>query len=613
MARATLGPVPSVVLQWIARLRRSVTLHPAFRAQRAYPEWYAQPSLAGRRRPLLALLLVGLFGVTAARHQLISGDPAAYVELAHSLASGAGYSFDGVPHTYYPPGLPLALTPVVTVAGMNVAAAQVYVAVWAAVALLIVFAYLERRGDSPATGITLFLVLSSGFYAVATTSVRSEPLYLVAVFLLLLGLERRPVGSGATGVWLVSLAVVGAAVPAIRTVGVAMLAALGASVLQSAVRARRRQLPWHTAVGGLVAAMLGGLAFVVLWQTWILHHGMAGSYAAGLALKDPHVPDEGPATLADIVSRVVTNAATQSAHLGELASNVPWLQTMWSSPVVLLLCPIILMGWAQEFRRALPVAAWYVLFYVGIILVWPYNEGTRFLVPILPLLAMFAVRGAPLALPRLSRMLPGLSAVGIVGAAIEIHAADVASRQRVAVLGFWIMGLVTSTAVALRSRERWTSLPKEWRIAFLATLGAMYGALGVRAIGQMAWANVAGTTRQSTEVIRGSLPWIAANTGPDDRIMTQWPWGVHFYTRRHAVLFPVTADPHELCVALAASRPTYLLVTDTLTSSYYRPTETERFGALERTFPGALHLVFQYGMGRIYRVGAAATQGHCGG
>jgi hypothetical protein len=515
--------------------------------------------LAAARHLIAALLLIEFFVLTAARRQLITGDPATYIELARNIISGAGYTIDGVSHTFYPPGFPLALTPVVALAGTNVAAAQLYVAAWAAIALLLTYAYLERRGDVPAVAITLYLIFNVGFYAVASAVVRSEPVYIAATVGLLLLLERPPGDRVPTSGWLAAATLVAISIPAIRTVGVAMAAALAITALHVAIRRSGARAPRDRTLSGLLAAAAGGSASVAAWQMWVRHHG--GGYRTLFVLKDPLVPDEGIATMQDWAHRVLTDGAMLASRLAELVTNVWWEHAPSLVAVLLVLFPLIARGWLLEFKRSVPVAAWYVLFYIAVLLVWPFEEGTRYVVPILPLLAVFAVRGALESTRLLARALPSVRHAG---------------RS-------WLLGL--------------------------AALGGAYGLIGASRIGHLAREDVIGTRPNPAEFIRGALPWIIAHTRPGDRIMTFNVAAIHFYTGRHTMDFPVTGDPFRMCRAFAAARPDYLLVTDAPLP--YRPTQRERVALLDGMAPGALELVHAYSAGRIYRVGSALETWPC--
>ena len=560
-------------------------------------------------RAILALAIAVLVAATAARGQLVSGDPATYVGLAQSLASGAGYYFNGAPHTSYPPGFPLALTPVVAIFGLNVTAAQVYVGLWAVLSLLTILAYLKKRREAISTAVTVFILLNGYLYLLATTSIRSEPVFMTVLFALLLSLEGGPSSSVGRPLWLVSLILLGAAIPATRAVGIAILPALVASALQAWTRDIRGGNPVTLKrVEGLCAAGLGALIFTVWWRLWI----SGASYESFMVLRNPHVPDEGLATIGDLAGRIIQNVRIQSAHLGELASNIGWLQPTWSSPAVLLLSPIVMVGCLDELRRPVSIAGWYTLSYVGIILLWPFDEGGRFLAPILPLFAVFAIRGAIIVRPRFWRMLAVAAVLGIGISAIEMRTGGAISRQQVAWLAAWVGSLLLCGTISLWRRVSATPFPNRgYRSLAVASFAGLYVALGVWSIGQRAWSNVAGLTLSPYEVTRGAISWIAGHTRASDRIMTQWWQGIHLHTGRLTIQMPVTGDPVKLCTALDALRPEYVLVTDPPGSSYFRPTEAERFAIIERLYPISFKLVHGYQGGRIYQFSPPTAHTDC--
>src|SRR5262245_6833511 len=98
------------------------------------------------RLALLALLLALAPLLYAAIRPVWTIDPDAslYVSLARSLAAGDGYTLDGVPHTKYPPGLPILLSGVVRVAGPE-AYAGFHAALVTALLLAVLLAYAVTR------------------------------------------------------------------------------------------------------------------------------------------------------------------------------------------------------------------------------------------------------------------------------------------------------------------------------------------------------------------------------------------------------------------------------------------------------------------------------------
>jgi predicted membrane-bound mannosyltransferase len=67
---------------------------------------------------LCALAAAVYFGITSGTWK-ITPDSAIYVGLAEALADGRGYTFQGLPVTKYPPGLPIILSGIISAWGRN--------------------------------------------------------------------------------------------------------------------------------------------------------------------------------------------------------------------------------------------------------------------------------------------------------------------------------------------------------------------------------------------------------------------------------------------------------------------------------------------------------------
>src|SRR5271157_3114106 len=64
---------------------------------------------SGRRTFLLAVIVTLQFCMIVTSSWKATPDSALYLALGESLARGEGYVFNGEPHTFVPPGLPLML------------------------------------------------------------------------------------------------------------------------------------------------------------------------------------------------------------------------------------------------------------------------------------------------------------------------------------------------------------------------------------------------------------------------------------------------------------------------------------------------------------------------
>lgn len=344
---------------------------------------------------LAALAAVYLLG--ARRDPLLAGDEAWYVGLARSLGEGAGYTLDGLAHAVYPPGLPLVLVPAVERWGVDPPALFAYTTVWSLVCLGAVALWLRSRSDVARAAPYLWFVLASVAVFDVFTDLRSEGLFLGVWGLLfaLLEVGARPPGETRRPLFLWAVAgaglVLGAALPAVRTIGVALPAALGVALV--ATRLRRERPPRTWAVGA-ASALVGGLLYQVWWKGRTLRFDHDRAYGSLLTMVDPHEPDLGAAGPLQLVERVLDQSAVQLGHGVEILTNVTPLHPFFFGAPQVVLAILVGAGVVAELRRPNPVAGWFFLAYGSILALWPFDEGTRFLVPVLPLLLLFVVRGA---------------------------------------------------------------------------------------------------------------------------------------------------------------------------------------------------------------------------
>lgn len=325
-------------------------------------------------------VVLGCLSLTAGHNW--GDDFALYVRQAQSLAEGTAAHFADAnrftnEHTVvalgplaYPWGYPLLLSPVYAVFGLNfIAFKAVNVAGYAA-ALLCLGALFAPRLPRPLFLLMLGLFAVSPAMLGALDNVLSD-IPFMAVSLLGLALLDRLFVAEAGGPyrrWLLGLT--GAAVgfaALVRTNGMLLFPVL----LLCQVVAARRPAPggWRgNAVDVLLPYATAGVLLLAV-NAWLPDGGM--SHAAML---HPNL------------KIVLGNAAYYFRLPAE------FLNCAGSLPVSALLLVLGLIGWAEVGRREYHFSA-YVGLTVGMYLVWPAQQGLRFLYPVLPFLAYFVVRG----------------------------------------------------------------------------------------------------------------------------------------------------------------------------------------------------------------------------
>jgi hypothetical protein len=567
------------------------------------------------RRVLISFALT--FPLLVARSQFLTGDGTYYVGLAQSLASGHGYTLMGQPHTTYPPGLPLLLAPFAALGGANVVLMQIVIAAFAAVSLVAVLAFLSTYDPRAELIVGVLATLSFSLFSLATTGIRTELPYLAASAFALRLVWSPPEKIGAS--WaLVVLSGLTVATVLFRTIGTVLPAAF----LIAWVHRRIRRCPRTWTDRALLVGGGVGLLTACLWFAWTTTKGSSG-YVGLLLMNDPHQPDLGTATVASMLARIPTSLAIQITHLAELATGMRSSLATWLSPVTVALAALLGIGLSCELRGQIPVLGWYVMGYWLILLVWPFDEGVRFVLPIFPFSILLVWRGSIWALRRahVDSGATGSSSAGDGEAASHRRSGWLAVAA--VALSFLAMILLRVQDFPLRSRQGsaiaagWLIIcaiaSYLWRSGRSIHLGSWARRTPILFLACYATLNLAHTVPDAASQFRGhdtgavgmrpAIEWLRHHAAPGDVIMAQFAEAVYFYTGLNSVRMPVTRDRRALLIALRESRATYLLINDTPESPYYYPTEVERFALLQAEAGSEqFDLVYRFPAGTIYRV-----------
>ena len=583
---------------------------------------------AATRRAAVVLLVLGvaLYPTTRLRIFTFDSDASAYIGAARSMLSGHGYSLNGEP-TEYPPGTSILIEPFVHAGrpflGAGIAGLHVYMALFGVAGFLVSFAFMRNRDEPLAFWLCLMIWANAAYYMSATGGVSSDVPYLVFSMSFLLWFERgEDAGErkGALG-WLLGVVLLVMAM-LLRSVSIALI---GGLALTTAVRWRRNRsrmaLP-------LVTLGVAVLAFLV---SSFLNHSQ-GSYISQLLMVDPHQPDLGQASFGTFLGRAPVFLAERGAALTQALTNYPWFQRALLVPPVLLAVVCCITGWVQDVRSN-ELAGWYVLCYVGVMLFWPYGEGTRFLVPVLPLFLVYGARGSRTAF-RWMAAAPGtrLTWVGLAAACgFVILLGNVPSAMRGANRLAWLTGrwgveyeasLVFWPAAAVlafflaakRSRPAVARQPgattgRRLGRAAAASYLAAYGILGFGQIRDRVRYNlhVHPETMLRATARRAAI-WINAHADPGDRIMADDREALVLTTDRHVELLPATGiHPSRYAIALCRERPRYVVVNDSVRHPNLLPQDPERLIIMQRVFPGSFRLVQRLAEVSIYEVDTASA------
>ena len=571
---------------------------------------------------LLLLAVSSIYLLTTSTTYKFGSDTSCYIGLARSLANGSGYYFNGRPHTQYPPGFPLYLTLPVYFVGTDIGYLQRLIAVTAIAALFVTFGYYFKRDSRLRLLPCLLMVISPTFYSLATSSISSEIPYTLASVAFLYWFESLSTSrTGAARVaYILGGVILLLATLAFRAIGVAMLSALLLTAVTLRVRHNRTHAHRNNILIVIVLIAAVGFAYVVVWGYWTTSRAspfypgeFMQSYLTQVRLQDPHRPDLGPASLYTIVARIPLNLLCTTGHGAELLSNIPWIKVRWFSPIIIITLCLCAVGLWREFMRTNPLAAWYTVSYVSILAIWPFNEGPRFVLPLLPLLFLFAGYGivsisrliVSLSLDFVRRAWLAIGALGVILWFLEIKQTSLLFSKQDWVNGMVWAALMLICLIPRRIQEQTLVLlrrrPITWMWTLILVFAVAYSAMGVQAISSQVAENLfPDTTRMLHAPTMYAATWLAQNTSPGDTVMAQNANSVHFMTGRLVIPLPVTNDPDLLRLAVMLTHPRFLVINDPQKDPYFLPEEVDRLKILMQLFPDQLCLRHQYSGGRIF-------------
>ncbi len=563
------------------------------------------------QRPIIVVCLIfaAAWGFFWARGQVYENyDPVANVGLAKSLFDGEGYTFMGEPHTVYPPGIPVILALTAPYWMPDLSASQAVVSFFSVFSLAAVLIFWLAYCPLVLAIGAILITFSSVFFDLATINLRTELPYIFATAgaLGLLELARHKRIPFVPAALAIPPLVVLAA--ASRTIGLALPLALLAALLHRRVFTRVKFDRFDLLLALNAAA---GLAFCIGWLVWCSTH-RSESYVDLLFLKNPHQPDIGLASPIDILGRIPLRLATEFTHYGEVLTNtVVWLKPLFFSPVVVLLAGLSAVGIYRQMNTPNPTVAWYTLGYLGILSIWPFNEGQRFIFPLVPMLLLLTYSGLSGVAARFSGTADGLRRAArlVVVASIcfagltlvEIVLSGSASKQNWASCGAWLALAACGALVATKIRLNLEWIEQGARLALSAGL-VLYLAVGIAQIYPNARTNLHERLTDSSSGIKVGLAWLSANARPNDVVTAEFAPAVFLYSGLVARDLPKTSDPKTLVDSLNRAGTDYLLILHPDEFPYYLPTETERVAIIQKEEPGRLELVYQFDDGEIYRV-----------
>jgi hypothetical protein len=577
------------------------------------------------RADLLAWALaigVGAFLLLTPLRDNLTGDAVRYMGLANAIADGEGYVFNFRPHTRFPPGTPILLAAVRGVVGGGYDQFLATMAIFAFLSLISAHVLLATLGH-PRLGVVAVLVISASpvFYARATQAVGSDYPFFFFCLSALTAAVRAESERTMTLVRSVLLAALVVAALMIRGAGLALL---GALCLWIPLRFVRGPRPTRRQLAVFLPAVAAGVLYQATWWWWQSLNRIAywpgefmNSYFSQLLLKDPNVPELGPARLADLGARAAANAVSHAAHVSELLTNLPWIDPRWYSPFVVLPVLLVSVGLVRSMWERVGIAELFFVLYAGLYLLWPFDEGIRYTLPVFPLLLLYAWQGllhldawAARDVRRALKCASAAAAAILFSGLVSAYRGPTLGGQAVAAMLTWLTVCVAA-AVGARARDplhraldiRAMTVRAAWALFAVAITAGLFQEISLARRNLRSDLSLL-VHQRSVEAAR----WLQRRLEPGESAMAGQEAIVHYVTGYRVIPLPVTSDAKVLRDTISRYNVRYLVIYRDERNPYFLPTEEERLAILRREYPEIVSLAIETETYRIYAVAVSGQK-----
>ena len=467
----------------------------------------------------------------------VGGDNAGYMVLAESVESGRGYRdiyLPGAPrHAQYPPVYPVILAAAGAL-GAGLTGLKGLSLIFTAGSLVPLFLLARRRlGNEGAVGLVIAFALNPVLLYYSHW-VLSEAPFVLLTLVALWAAERM---EGADR-YLAVAVTAGSLAYLTRAAGLPLLAAL---LIVATWRRWWRALAWTAAIECVV---VGG------WWIWgrIAASQSAQRYSNNFLLIDPYNPGQGYVGPGELLARTVNNVRLYAIDVLPQSIGGGGAGGINLFPVLagLAILALAVVAWVRRIRQGRALE-WFTLLYVGLICIWPQVwTDRRFLLPLLPILLLYAFDGLVWCFEFARARRPGwvLPATGglLLVLALPHHVRGVRFNQEC--LRYYRQG------------DELACYPPPWR-AFVE-----------------------------------SAYWVRDNTAADAVVVNRKPRLFYYFSGRRGDVYPFTSDAERVLAFLDQIQADYVVV-DALSATTYRylvpaiRTIPERFQLLRSIGQGA--------------------------
>uniref|UniRef100_A0A7C4U7X2 Glycosyltransferase RgtA/B/C/D-like domain-containing protein n=1 Tax=candidate division WOR-3 bacterium TaxID=2052148 RepID=A0A7C4U7X2_UNCW3 len=316
------------------------------------------------------------------------GDNAIYLSLGKSIISLKGYRDIYKPdeplHTQYPPGYPLLLsTLLLFTKPQNPVPFKFLNTLFGALSLFLFYFLFKKKLKEYLLYGLLMLIAINPVYIEYSHKILSEIPYIFFSFLAIYLFEKFLKKESL--LLLIFLSILSTFPYYIRTAGITMIFAIFIALL---INRKFKSSILYTII----------LFFLIL--PWILRGrmiGNTGGYKEQILSKNIYDLNAGRITFFDFITRILQNL---KIYLFEITPRffLPFLQDLRFNflfvLIGLLISIIVLIGLFKEFSRKNSLIIFYFILFFSLCLIWPvFWSSDRFLLPLLPLIFYFFMKG----------------------------------------------------------------------------------------------------------------------------------------------------------------------------------------------------------------------------
>jgi hypothetical protein len=346
-----------------------------------------------------AFVLVGLAALLATQVLPWWGptpDASCYLSMARSVAEGGPMTNLGSPKLHYAPGYPILISPAFLVSERPFWLLALMQWGFATLFMWGVYRWAVRWFPSGALWITALVMVNVGFWALARLTL-SEMAFMAALMASANALDRLSAGTTRREIicWALVAALGVVAVSMIRPVGIFIVAGYGCVTLRAAWT---RQIPWLRAFATTMAIGLPATAAVLAFISY------ETSMANSLGPDATTYLDEFRRPEMSLAGQLLEGARLRISEFGRMTvpgMNKAYARTgQWLNVNMFIYIPLfvaLMWSWWQIARRECSAMFWVLPFYFALYLGYPSEQGTRYMIPLLPIVAACVWRLACLA------------------------------------------------------------------------------------------------------------------------------------------------------------------------------------------------------------------------